>query len=111
MLIDGTDVVCNGTSWPNHQRRSGQEPEGWTKLTCNDGRTGKGDSTRTTPDTGGANGKDNCGNIFVFDYSLNKDFIDGKEAEYRKMVKRGGSYWNDKCIASTDAPIHSDPLL
>ena len=111
MEIVGANIICKVTSSPNRQRRSALEPEAWTELTCDDGRTGKGESTRTTLDTGVSKGTDSCGNMFVFDYSINQDFIAQKEAEYRAMVKRNGGFWNDKCVASTDAPKHSDPLL
>ena len=111
MEIVGTGISCKGTSWPNRQRRSSQEPEAFTKLTCNDGRTSKGESKMITADTGRSKGTDSCGNTYVFDFSVNKIFIDEKQQEYTELVKRGGSYWNDKCIASTDAPKHTDPLM
>jgi len=109
--IVGTGINCSGTSWPNRQRRSAQEPEAFTQITCSDGRTGKGESKLVTADTGKSKGTDSCGNTFVFDFSVNKHFIDEKEVEYRDKVKQGGGYWNDKCIASTDAPAHTDPLI
>ncbi len=109
-IID-TGVICNGTSWPNSQRRSYQDPEAFTQITCNDGRTGKGESRMVTAETGASKGTDSCGNKFVFDFSANQFLIQEKQEEYRDKIKKSGDFWNDKCVASTDAPKHSDPLM
>ncbi len=109
MQIEGSDVVCKGTSKPLEKPGDNRN---WasTELTCNDGRVGKGETVLGGMEWGTGTGTDTCGNEFLFYFHINQYVVERKLEEYRRQ-RQSNSGAGDLCLASGDAPPHRDPLI
>lgn len=109
LAVDGADVNCTGRSFP---KPGAADQRAIVKIDCDDGRKGEGESWITVQmETGEGAGVDTCGNSFRMFFSINKQKVDAKLAEYRKAVRESGNAMNDKCDAAGNIPAHTDPLI
>jgi len=106
-IIEGTGIKCTGSS----VKKPGTQNRSLNTITCDDGRTAKGESWLISMDTGAGAGTDSCGNKVLTAFSANKSYVDDKLAEFRAKVKASPNAGNDKCTSSMGIPPHNDPLI
>ncbi len=109
LAVDGADVKCKGHSYP---KPNTPDQRAIVKIDCDDGRKGEGESWITVHmETGEGAGVDTCGNAFDMFFSIDKQKVDDKLAEYRQARRDSGNAYNDKCDAGGNIPPHTDPLI
>ena len=81
------------------------------KFNCTDGRKGSAEMTVVEVGEAKGTGKDECGNVFQFQATIDEATFEELKEEYLRKIKASGREFIDKCEVQGETPAHTDPLV